>query len=244
MKISKYLKSVLLLILVPLFISNCGGDEDEPVTADKVLPSQSQINVEGECNEVKVSINSTCSWHAMTDRDWIAISPSTGSPGVTTMNVTFTKNYGSDSRTGEIKIVNYNTGNVCCTISVVQKSSDNPSSPDNPINPEDDYKVSFSPDSLSVSKDSGGYTYYVYVTSKHDLSIGNGCKWIKVNEEHVPSGNHVIYVQVDDNDSTYPRECDLRFVAVDDKGADHVWLFHIYQEGDNEVIPNIPVEPW
>ncbi len=116
MKTAKF----LILILIPvLTLASCSSEEDTEVYGEITL-SRTEISFDHDAatSLAYLTISSTYAWTAVTDSDWLTISPSSGTAGAETRTtVRATENTLSESRSGTITI---SSGKSVKTVSVTQ----------------------------------------------------------------------------------------------------------------------------
>ena len=112
--------NIYLLLCLCLFLTVSCKDEIEPSFS---LKATGEVVVDSDINsQVTVSFTSTREWTAKTDADWVSISPSSGSAGVTDITVTArSKNTTGDVRTATLTLI---SGKLSKDITLQQSPAD------------------------------------------------------------------------------------------------------------------------
>lgn len=116
------MKTKILLLIVTLCticIASCQKQEVKTSPESVAVITKPQAAGETAAAGTRpVTIAATCSWSAVSDSDWLTVSPGAGEKGMQEVILTFTANTSSSNRTGK---VTFTAGSYSETFTLVQK---------------------------------------------------------------------------------------------------------------------------
>lgn len=100
------MKKYSILLLLTLFVASCGGggdDDDEPVVSKDYINVVPNLSLLPEGSVETLTINANCKWTITSSKDWLTVSPSSGSNSET-VKVSAGKNSTGAERTAELTV--------------------------------------------------------------------------------------------------------------------------------------------
>ena len=203
------------LFLLFMLVSCSDSSKDEEIVPDNdyLTIDISQLTFDTESGSQQIEFNASKNWTASlsagTD-SWCNISPTHGTAGKGSIQVTVTPNETYDERNTAIQIV---SGKIKKAVTITQKQQD---------------ALILESNKVEVACSGGAVTIHVKTNTSFTYEIDKKATWIhKDNKSSRGLSNQSITLKIDKNDATSVREGSLLI-----KGANKEEKVTIYQAGD------------